>query len=313
MKNIDEMIVYNVTDSAIAKMREECLVLQVKGIDDAEGYEIVKRAHIEVKAKRAEVENKRKELKADSIEFGRKVDAEAKRISSKLAEIELYLQMQRDVIDNEKKRIKQEEEQALQRETERRVSIMQGYRATFGLSHLALMSKEEFENLAAGAKVAFENAEKVRIENDNKLKELQEQQAESNRRHQAQEEENRRLNRELQERQQREIKEKEAQLQKERDERAAADRQRAEDQRAEQAKREEEDRQRKAAEDKRVADENAAKEKAENERKEREAEAAKKIADEKLLSIIKSKFPTLESAWVEIARLTKKNKQEGTL
>jgi len=61
-----------------------------------------------VKNHRVAVEKKRKDLKADALEWGRKVDAEAKRISALLEPIEVHLQTEEDKVTKEKERIKAE-------------------------------------------------------------------------------------------------------------------------------------------------------------------------------------------------------------
>ena len=58
------------------------------------------------------IEKRRVELKADALAFGRNVDAEAKRITVQLSAIEDPLKAQKDAVDNEKARIRQEEEAA---------------------------------------------------------------------------------------------------------------------------------------------------------------------------------------------------------
>jgi chemotaxis protein histidine kinase CheA len=94
------------TDTAIAAMAAEFMPLVIRGIDDAEGAKAVHSARMVVKSHRIQVEKVRKELKADSIEYGRRVDAEAKRIFSKLEPIESYLSEQEEAHQAEKERIK---------------------------------------------------------------------------------------------------------------------------------------------------------------------------------------------------------------
>lgn len=300
-----EVIKYNVTDAAIAKMQKEYLPLVVKGVDDKEGYEAVKKAHTEVKEIRIGVEKRRKELKADALEYGRRVDSEANRISAELEKVENHLKEQRDIVDKEEKRRKEQAERERQEEINLRIQRMQLVNAKFDLSEIALMSKEAFEAKLGAARQEFLIAEQKRMMEEEELNKLREQQAEETKKREAAEAENRRLRDELEERQRREIAEKEAQLQKEREEREENDRRHREElweqQRKadeERAQREREDRERR---EKAEAEERAAKEKRERE----EREAAEKIADKKLFDQIKKDFPTVELAWVEIARLRK--------
>lgn len=114
MKIQEEIKKYNVTDAEIAKMSDEYMGLKIKGLEDTDGYDIVKKSRIAVKNKRVEVEKKRKELKAQSLEYGRAVDGEAKRITGLLEPIETYLTEEETKIDEEVKRIKFAETQKKQ-------------------------------------------------------------------------------------------------------------------------------------------------------------------------------------------------------
>lgn len=102
-----ELTKFNMTDAAIAQMEKEYLPLKIKGMDDKEGYSLVRTARIFVKGKRVEIEKTRKVLKEESLLFGRAVDTEAKRITAKLETIEGHLSKQENAIDAEKERIKQ--------------------------------------------------------------------------------------------------------------------------------------------------------------------------------------------------------------
>ena len=148
-----ELKKYNITDAEIAKASKECLQLVVVNASDIVNYNIVKQARIGIKAKRVEVEKRRKELKSESLSFGRAVDNEAKRIFALIDPIEKYLISQEKIVDDEKQRIKDEKirlerEQLEREEEERQVKI-----------------REEEERL-----------NKQRIEQDEKAKELQEKQ-----------------------------------------------------------------------------------------------------------------------------------------
>jgi hypothetical protein len=65
---------------------------------------------MEVRRLRVDVEKSRKELKADALEFGRRVDAEAKRITEMIVPIENHLQEQEDIVAKELERRRKEQE-----------------------------------------------------------------------------------------------------------------------------------------------------------------------------------------------------------
>ena len=111
MENIKDLVKYNPTDEVLEGYRKEFLPLTINGLDDHEGYEKVKEARLFVKAERVNVEKKRVELKAESLEYGRLVDAEAKRITTAILEVENHLIAEQKKVDDEVARIKFEKEQ----------------------------------------------------------------------------------------------------------------------------------------------------------------------------------------------------------
>lgn len=148
-----ELKKYNITDAEIAKASKECMKLVVTGVSDIANYDIVKQHRIGIKAKRVEVEKKRKELKSESLAFGKAVDGEAKRIFALIAPIEEYLISQENIVDDDVKRIKDEKSRLEQEQKD----------------------KEE-EERQAGIREEDERLEKQRIKQDEREKELQEKQ-----------------------------------------------------------------------------------------------------------------------------------------
>ena len=107
----ENMVVdYSVTDAAIAELKSKYIGLKVC---DPDSRKQVSEAIQEVSGLRTSVEVKRKELKEDALVWGKKVDAEAKRITALLEEIEEPLKIERrafDAIKEEEKRKKIEAE-----------------------------------------------------------------------------------------------------------------------------------------------------------------------------------------------------------
>lgn len=114
-----ELIKYNITDSAIAKMESEYMGLVVQGLDDEAGFKMVHQARMVVKGHRVAVEKRRKELKSDALEYGRKVDSEARKIMGKLEPIESHLQAEEDKVTKEQERIRQAKIEAEQKRIEK--------------------------------------------------------------------------------------------------------------------------------------------------------------------------------------------------
>lgn len=107
-----ELTKFDVVVPAVAELSKEFLPLKIISIDDTEGYTEVSKALRFVVSRRTAVEDKRKELKADSLAYGRAVDARAKEITEMLSPIELHLKAEKDRIDEEKEQIKKREEEA---------------------------------------------------------------------------------------------------------------------------------------------------------------------------------------------------------
>ncbi len=303
--NLDELIVYDTNLAAIADLKEKYLSLTVKGIDDKEGYFVCKEARLEIKAVRVSIEKKRKELKEDSLTFGKKVDARARELSKPLEEIEAHLQAQQDIIDKEFERQKAAAEEAKRLRLKVRVDKLSEVRAYVDLILLSDMTDEEFEVRLKNATDDYnkkvdeeEKAKKRQAEVDAENQRLQEEKA-------LKDAEIRRLNAEAlakanaeNERLRKEADDKEKIRQAEL--KAIADKEAAklEAERKVQAEKD-------AALAKEKADTEAAERKALEEKEKAEKAAKKKVADQKLFEHVKSTFPTIEAAWVEIARLMK--------
>lgn len=160
-----ELQKFNVTDTAIAHMKEKYMSLSIDGIDDNDGYNAVKSSRMDVKKKRTEVEKVRKELKEDSLVYGRKVDSEAKRITSLLIPIEDYLEELQQQVDEKKGRIKQEKQKAREELVQSRIDKFQKLGKRIEYSILSLMNEETFSAALEKATTEF-NAEQERIKKE---------------------------------------------------------------------------------------------------------------------------------------------------
>ncbi len=103
--NAIEIIDYNVTEEAIAKLKEEFSGITV---NDNKTLDVAKKARMTVVKLRTSVEAMRKGYKQDALEYGRKVDAEAKRVTALLEEVEEPLDSQIKIFESEQARIKAE-------------------------------------------------------------------------------------------------------------------------------------------------------------------------------------------------------------
>lgn len=110
-----------VTDKAIAELHQQYSGLVINGIEDVKGYEAVDKARKHIKKIRSGIEATRKDLKADSLAYGRKVDEVAKELTSKIEPLENSLMLMITAIDEEKERLLKEEAERLQKEEDARL------------------------------------------------------------------------------------------------------------------------------------------------------------------------------------------------
>lgn len=101
-----EPIKYNVTDAALGKLKKK--FAKVPDCKTKEGYEIARAGIAELRTLRGGVESHRKDLKKESLDYGRMVDSEAKRIIGAIIELEEPMQQAKKVIDD----IKEAEKEA---------------------------------------------------------------------------------------------------------------------------------------------------------------------------------------------------------
>ena len=279
---------FGVQDVAIQALADEYMPLVIADVDDKEGFERVHDARMEVKRKRIAVEKKRKELKADALEYGRLVDGEAKRITAMLEPIETHLLSEETRINDEKDRIKREAEERRQAELKERVKALAEFglvKTTYEVEHY---SDQQFADLVAECKTNWEREQaRLKAEADEKARREQAE-AEAKAKREAAEAEARRKEQE----------------------RLAKEREELERERAKQ--REEE------AERKRIEDERLAKEKAELERqrKEQEAEQARLKAERERIEAEEAerqRQAELERAKKEAAERARREAEEKRL
>ena len=270
-----EVVKYDVTEAAISEMRSIYMDLTVSDIDDKEGFDAVHSARMVVKSKRVAVEKQRKEYKADALEYGRKVDIEAKKIFSLLEPIESHLQTQEDVVINERKRIQAEKEERERAVIQRRVDELQQYGCVMSFFDVASMEVPAFEKKLFEVKDAFE-AEQKRLEEERLAREAEEK------RMAAERAELEKLRAEQAER--------EAKIRADQEKIDAEKRAIEEAKRKEQERKDREAFEKQAIENARIAAEKAAKEKAERDAREKaEAEARAKAEAERQAALLPDK------------------------
>lgn len=156
MKIEQELQKYDLPDAAIAILADQYMPLKIANLEDNAGYAAVREARLIVKGKRVQVEKKRKELKEDSLRFGKAVDAEAKRITGLLEPIETHLSKQEEWFDAEKDRLKQESIRQKQEKLQARIDALKQYNQGMNIVALETMSDEEFGGMLETARLEYE-------------------------------------------------------------------------------------------------------------------------------------------------------------
>lgn len=103
------VITYPTSEDAIASLRAKFEGLSAESRD---GYEQIRVGISALRSTRTAIEQRRKELKADALAYGRDVDAKAKRLTELVAAIETPLQAKKDAVDEAKAKQRQAEEEA---------------------------------------------------------------------------------------------------------------------------------------------------------------------------------------------------------
>ena len=107
MADETQIVEYDITAAAIEEMKKQYGGMK---ITDAISEKAVREARTLVVSKRTAIEKKRKELKASALQWGRKIDDEAKRITALLLSLEEELKAEIEIVDNERKAKKAEKD-----------------------------------------------------------------------------------------------------------------------------------------------------------------------------------------------------------
>jgi hypothetical protein len=97
-------------EEEIAELSKKYLPLKINGINDKAGLDQVHAARMDVRKRRVAIEARRKELKADALAFGKKLDQAATHLTGLLEPIESHLESEENAVKEELKRIEAEEE-----------------------------------------------------------------------------------------------------------------------------------------------------------------------------------------------------------
>jgi hypothetical protein len=167
-------IVFHVSDAKIEELKRELSGLKI--IDSADYAKVTKGIGV-CRTLRVQIEKCRKDLKEDSLAYGRRVDAEAKRLTAALEAIEEPLKSEKARIDEEKERAKKAAEEAKRLVLEARLNELSAINARVNPLVVADWTDEEFLTQFEVAKGLFEAGQRQsRIEAERLAKEEAERQ-----------------------------------------------------------------------------------------------------------------------------------------
>lgn len=174
-----QLVVFADLEAAIGGLAEQYLPLKIAGPDDKKGYEAVYAARQDVKKRRVKVEHLRKDLKANALEFGRKVDNAAKKLEGLLTPIERHLQEQEDGYEASREAIRRKAAEEKKAKLQARIDAVQAVGAVVSIAVLEALTDEQFNAELATATKAYEERkaaeEKARIERERQEEEARKQ------------------------------------------------------------------------------------------------------------------------------------------
>lgn len=179
-----------VADDIIAGMRGRLIDLEA---DTPSGYESVRAGLAELRTLRNNVERSRKQLKESALDWGRKVDKEAKRVKGLIVEIEEPLKAKKFAIDDAKAEEKRKQEEAARLEEQAIARAEQEKRqAAERKEQERLEAEREKERQEQNELRAELEAENKRLEEDRKKLQAERDKLEAEKQKQEQVEQDRR-------------------------------------------------------------------------------------------------------------------------
>jgi len=165
-------VVYEQNEATLTAAVEQSRGLRIDGPEDRKGYAAVHAARMRLKGYRTSIEATRKDLKAGALEYGRRVDAEAKRLTAIVEPTELELEAEQKRVDAERERIKAEAEAARKAQLDERVAAFTALGYTVAPSVVAELSEADYQDALAVAQAEHAaQRERERVEAEAKARE----------------------------------------------------------------------------------------------------------------------------------------------
>jgi septal ring factor EnvC (AmiA/AmiB activator) len=164
MTKATEVVVYEQNESTLVEAAAKSRGLKILGVDDRKGYELVHAARMELKGYRVEIDKQRKQLTADALEWQRKVNAEAKRLTALIEPVELELHAEEKRVDDERAAI-------AKRLLDERMTALAAFESVLPASVVEDMGDNEFTAVLEDAAQAHESRQRaIRIAQEEKAR-----------------------------------------------------------------------------------------------------------------------------------------------
>lgn len=148
-------VVYEQTEQTLIDAAKLAKGLKIAGVEDSAGYRRVHETRQVLKGLRVAIEKQRVDLKAGALDYGRRVDAEARRLTALVEPTELELEAEQKRIDAEKERIRAEAELARKAKLDERVARFAALGVSVAPSAVQDMPDDEFAEALEFAAVEY--------------------------------------------------------------------------------------------------------------------------------------------------------------
>lgn len=174
-----ELTRFNITDTAIAKLRTDYMKLKITDISDQKGYALVHHARMDIRDRRVAVTKQGKAIREDALAFQKMVLTEEKRILALLEPIEEHLMSQEKAVDDALLEIKLAKARAEEAKIQKRVDALYALGMRFdGVNYVVLEMGIAHKSMAAWTDDQFKIMyEKVKTATENENKRLAEEAA----------------------------------------------------------------------------------------------------------------------------------------
>lgn len=160
------MAKYEITKEQIKKAVETASLVVVSGPDDKKGMALARENRLSLQKMRTSIEAKRKDLKADALAFGKKVDSVAKELTALITPEESRLKELEETAAREAERIAELEKKAREVENKRRCDVLAKINVMVPVIELSFMDTDAFNEFYAQKRIAFDAAEKAKADEE---------------------------------------------------------------------------------------------------------------------------------------------------